>query len=128
MNLVYTLSHNFQIFSNFFVLCLCRMLQYFGKCFGLSTRAPTFLTKMPQLFVIKICFTIKVNSVCGASRDTRNLCQEFNSQGPALKIRGVRVAIPKFQRPISRVPESQGSSSESQDLRIPGLRVLALRS
>ena len=116
MNLVYTLSHNFKIFSNFFVLC--RMSKYFGKCFGTSTRAPTILTKMPQLFVTKTCFTIKVNSVCGASRDTRNLRQKFNSQGPALKILDLRVAISKFQGPISRVPESQGSG-----FRVSGYRV-----
>ena len=36
------------------------MSKYSGKCFGPSTRAATFLTKMPQLFVINICFTIKV--------------------------------------------------------------------
>ena len=79
------------------------MSKYFGKCFGPFTRASKFLTKMPLLFVIKICFTIKVNSVCGAGRDAKNLCHKFNSQGPALRILGVKVAIPKFQGPIFRV-------------------------
>ena len=107
MNLVYTLSLTFKSFV--ISLCYGRMSKYFGKCFGTSTRAPTILTKMPQLFVIKICFTIKVNLVCGVSRDTMNLRQKFNSHGPALKILGLRVAIPKSQGPISRVPESQDS-------------------
>ena len=114
------------------------MSKYFGKCFGPFTRASKFLTKMPLLFVIKICFTIKVNSVCGAGRDTKNLCHKFNSQGPALRILGVKVAIPKFQGPIfrvlgvrvtwPRVSESQVLGPESQGLRVPGLRARGLRS
>ena len=79
------------------------MSKYFGKCFGPSTRAPKFLTQMTSFFIIKICFTIKVNSICGAGRDTLNLRHKFNSQGPALRILGLRVAISKFQGPISRV-------------------------
>ena len=58
---------------------------------------------MPQLFIIKICFAIKVNSICGAGRDTWNLRHKFHSQGPALRILGLRIAISKSQRPISRV-------------------------
>ena len=95
--------------------------EYFGKCFGLFTGASNFLTEMSQLFIIKICFTIKVNSICGAGRDTWNLRHKFNSQGPALRILGLRVAISKSQGPISRVlgvrvprlrvPGSQGTSS-----------------
>ena len=77
--------------------------EYFGKCFGLFTGASNFLTEMSQLFIIKICFTIKVNSICGAGRDTWNLCRKFNSQGPTLRILGLRVAISKSQGPISRV-------------------------
>ena len=89
--------------------------------FGSSTRAPKFLTQMPQLFIIKICFTIKVNSICGAGRDTWSLRLKLNSQGPAVRILGLRVAISKSQGPISRVlgvrvprlrvPGSQGTSS-----------------
>ena len=58
---------------------------------------------MPQLFIIKICFAIKVNSICGAGRDTWNLRHKFDSEGPALRILGLRVAISKSQGPISRV-------------------------
>ena len=58
---------------------------------------------MPKLFIIKICFTIKINSICGVGRDTWNLCPKFNSQGPALRILGLRVAISNSQAPISRV-------------------------
>ena len=64
---------------------------------------PKFSTQMPQLFIIKICFTIKVNSICGAGRDTRNLCHKFNSQGPTLRILDLRVANPKSQGPSSGV-------------------------
>ena len=73
------------------------MSKYFGKCFGPSTRAPKFWTQMPSLFIIKICFTNKVNSICSAGWDTRNLCHKFNFQGSALRILGLRVASPKFQ-------------------------------
>ena len=114
------------------------MSKYFGKCFGPSTRASKFLTKMPLLFVTKICFTIKVNSVCGAGRDTKNLCHKFNSQGPALRILGLKVAIPKSHGPIfrvlgvrvpcPRVSESQVLGPESQGLRVPALRARGLRS
>ena len=79
------------------------MSKYFGKFFGPSTRGPKFLIQMPQLFIIKICFTIKVYSVCVARQDTWNLRHKFSSQDPALRILGLRVAISKSQGPISRV-------------------------
>ena len=92
------------------------MSKYFGKCFGLSTRAPEFSTQMPKLFTIKICFTIKVNSICGAGRDTRNLCHKFNSQGPALRILGLRVPTPSPRDPVP------GSISQGPNSSVPGLR------
>ena len=58
---------------------------------------------MPKLFIIKICFTIEINSICGAGQDSWNLRHKFNSQGPALRILGLRVAISNSQGPISRV-------------------------
>ena len=58
---------------------------------------------MPQLFIIKICFTIKVNSICGAGQDTRNMCHKFNSQGPALRILDLRVVNSKYQGPSSGI-------------------------
>ena len=61
---------------------------------------PKFSTQKPKLFIIKICFTIKVNSICDASQDTRNLCHKFNSQGLALRIQGLSVASLKSQEPI----------------------------
>ena len=79
------------------------MSKYFSKCFGPSTRAPKFSTQMPQLFIIKIYFRIKVNSICGAGWDTRNLCYKFSSQGLALRILCLRVTSPKSQGPSSRV-------------------------
>ena len=68
---------------------------------------------MPQLFIIKSGFTIKVNSICGAGRDTWNLRHKFNSQGPALRTLGLRAAVSKSQEPISRV----------SGVRVPCLRV-----
>ena len=112
------------------------MSQYFGKIFGPSTRAPKFLTHIPWLFVIKTCFTIKVNSIIGAGRDTWNLCHKFNSQDLAFRILGLRVAISKPQGPSSRflgprvpycrVPKSQVSGSQGPESQSPG--VLGLRS
>ena len=97
---------------------------------------PKFSIQMLQLFIIKICFTIKVNSICGAGRDTRNLCHKFNVQGPALKILDLRVTNPKPQRPSCgvlgvRVPVLGSWVSESyvlgsQSPRFPGLRVSSL--
>ena len=101
---------------------------------------------MAWLFIIKICFTIKINSVCGVGRDTRNLCHKFNSQGSALRILGLRVARVLFSKvpcPIVPVPGSwvswsyvSGSQSlmvpesripESQDNGSKGPRILGLR-
>ena len=82
---------------------------------------------MSQLFIIKICFTIKVNTICGAGRDTRNLCHEFISQGPALSILSLRAVSHKshFQGPSSRVrgvkfPRPRVPNSQSP--RVPGSR------
>ena len=68
-------------------------------------------------------------------QDTWDLRHKFNSEGPALRILGLRVAIFKFQGPISRflgvrVPESQGhefQSPGSQVLRVLGSQVSVLR-
>ena len=90
------------------------------------------------MFIINICFTIKVDSIYGAGPDTRNPCHKFNSQGPALRILDLRVSIPKPQRPSCRVlgvrascprvpvPRSWVSgfqSPESQGLTVPQSRV-----
>ena len=79
------------------------MSKYFGKFFGPSTRAPKFLTQLPNFLLSKFASQFKVNSICVAGRDTWNLHHKFNSQGPALRILGLRVAISKSHRPISRV-------------------------
>ena len=121
------------------------MSKYFGKCFDPSSRAPKSLTLMPQLFIIKICFTIKVNSICRAGY--LESASQVKSQGPAIRILCCRVAIPKSQGPISRVlgvrvPCSRvpvpgswvsgsrvlGSRSPSvSGPKVPGFRVLGLR-
>ena len=112
--------------------------EYFGKCFGLFTGASNFLTEMSQLFIIKICFTIKVNSICGTGRDTWNLRHNVNAQGPVLRILGLRVAISKSQGLISivlgvrvscpRVPGPRVPGLRVSGSRVSGLRVLGLRS
>ena len=112
------------------------MSKYFGKCFGPPTRAPKFSTQMPKIFIIKISFTIKVNSVCGAGRDIRDLCHKFNPQIPALRILGITVTTPKSQGPSSRVlgvrvpctsvPESQVQRSQVPGFRIPRSQVSGL--
>ena len=89
---------------------------------------PKFSTQMPQLFITKICFRIKVNSIYGVGRDTRNLCHKISSQGPALRILGLRVASPKSQVPglrVSslRVPGSRVSVSQGPRSRISGSQV-----
>ena len=86
---------------------------------------------MPQLFIIKISLTIKVNSICRTGQDTWNLRHKFNSKDPAVRVLGLGVAISKFQGPISRflgvrVPESQDprfQSPGSQVLRVLGSQI-----
>ena len=117
---------------------LVHLLQHLSQVFDLDALAFCY-------FVIKICFTTKINSICGAGQDSWNLSNKFNFQGPALRILGLRVAISNSQglvsrflgvrTPCSRVPESQGLGSKSpgsqtprsqgpgvSDLRVPGLR------
>ena len=53
-----------------------------------------------QRFVIKICFTVEINSICRAGQGT----YKFNSQDTALRFLGLRVAISNSQGPISKVP------------------------
>ena len=107
------------------------MSKYFGKFFGPSTRAPKFLTQLPNFLLSKFASQFKVNSICVAGRDTWNLHHKFNSQGPALRILGLRVAISKSQRPISRflgvrVPVSQGLGFQSPGSQGLGSQVLIL--
>ena len=112
------------------------MSKYFGKCFSPSTRAPKFSTQMLRFFFSKLCFIIKVSTICGAGRDTRNLCLKFNSQGPALRILGFMITCSKFQGPSSRVlgvtvlcSRVPGPGSWVSRYRVPGFqspRVLAL--
>ena len=81
-------------------------------------------------------------------QDTWNLRHKFNSQGPALRILGLRVAISNFQGPgcqglmsqspssrvlgvrvpYSRVPDSQGNGSQSLKVLGPGVPGLSVSS
>ena len=81
---------------------------------------------MPYLFIIKICFTIKVNSICGAGRDTRNLCHKFSYKGSALRIFGSQRHKSQFQGIQFQGPGCQGLMSQvlgCQGPRFPGYRV-----
>ena len=79
--------------------------------------------------MMKICFTIEINSICGVGQDTWNLRHKFNYQGPALRILGLRVAIPiprdlllgSSWVSVSHVPESRSQDLESQGP-VSGLR------
>ena len=106
------------------------MSKYFGEYFGPSTRRPYFSTQMPQLFVIKICFTFKINTIYGTGQDTRNLCNKFNYQGSAIRILYLTVASPKSKDASSRVlsvtapcPRIKILGSLVLGSRVPGLRV-----
>ena len=107
----------------------------------------SFWHKCLSFLFSKLCFIIKVSTICGAGRDTRNLCHKCNSQGPALRILCFRVTCPKFQQlsckalgvrvpcPRFPVPEYWVSGYCAQGIRIAGpwvpvlgLRVPGLRS
>ena len=102
----------------------------------------SFRLRCPCSFIIKIYFT-KFNSICCAGWNTKNLCHKFNSQGPALRILGLRVASSKSQGPSSRVlgvkvpcrmvpvqspgchdPVSQGPWSQVSGSQSPGSKAL----
>ena len=106
------------------------MSKYFGEYFGPSTRRPYFSTQMPQLFVIKICFTFKINTIYGTGQDTRNLCNKFNYQGSAIRILCLTVASPKSEDASSRAlsvtapcPRVKILGSLVLGSRVPALRV-----
>ena len=88
---------------------------------------------MPKRFIVKICFTIKVNLICGAGQDTKNLCHKLNSQCPVLKILGVlEVTSARDPVPGSWVSRSQFRGPGCQGLvsqgpRVPESLVLSLR-
>ena len=110
------------------------MSKYFAKCFGPSHLLEhlSFRLRCPSFILSK--FASQINSICGAGQDIRNLCHKFNSQGPALRVLGLRVASPKSQGSSSRVlvvlvlvvPGSWVSGYQSP--RVPGPKVLGLRS
>ena len=88
-----------------------------------------FLAEMPKLFIVKICFTIKVNSVCVAGQDTKNLCHKLNSQCPVLKVLGV-LEVPSARDPVpgSWVSRSQFQGPGCLGLVSQGPRVFGPRS
>ena len=121
-------------------------------------RNPTFSTYMSQLFIVKICFTNKINIISGGgqllvsgsqgsisrvpsirffvveSQVARSQLQGPwvpSSRIPSSKSRGPRSGVSGSRVPDIRVPGSDVSGSQgprSQCPGIPGLRVLGLRS
>ena len=91
--------------------------------FYFCVRAPTFSTHMPC--PLKICFTNKVNTICGGGQ-----LLVTGSQGPITRVPGFRIPCPRVPVPESRVagPESRVSGSQVSGLRVPGpgSRVLIL--
>ena len=99
--------------------------------FYFCIRAPMFSTHMPCPF--KICFTKKVNTICGGGQLLVTGFQGPITRIPGVRITCLRVTSPKTQGPSSRVPslEVPGPSPSSQVLILDyaqGLRVPSLRS
>ena len=94
------------------------------KYVDLSTRAPKFSTQVPWFFIIKICFAIKVNAICGAGKLLVSGYQESVSQvqlsGSCVRILGLRVASPKSQVLRSRVPGVRVLCPRVPDSKVPG--------
>ena len=103
-------------------------------------RTHTFSTYMPCPF--KICFTNKVNAICGGGQLlVTGWVPRSHYEGPGCQdVPCPRVASPKAQGSSSRVPGSHVSGSQclgsqslgsqgpgSQGLRIPGSQVSGLR-
>ena len=104
------------------------MSKYFGKGFGPSTRAPKDSDALALLLLLSKCFTIKVNSICGAGRDTWN-CVTSSILRVLLSgfwVSGSRFPSPRDPFPVSWVSGSHVSGS--WDLRVlgPGSQVLIL--
>ena len=115
---------------------LCKMSKYFGNFLVHLLEPLSFRLRCISFLLSKLCFIIKVSTIYGVGRDTKNPCHNFNSQGLALRILGFRVICPKFQGPISRVlcvrvpcprfPESQGHGSQGPGSQGLGSQVLIL--
>ena len=79
-----------------------------------------FLTQMHLLFIIKICFTIKVNSVYSTGH---GIC--VTSSILRVLLSGFWVSESQFPSPRDLFPDSWVSGSQSP--RVPGSRVHGLR-
>ena len=105
---------------------------------------PNFRLRCPSFLLSNLCFIIKVTTICGAGRDTRNLCHKFSSQGLCFQESGFQGNMSQvpgayFQSPVcqgtvfqvprvpgSRVPGSRVSGSQSPGSQSPGHQVLIL--
>ena len=101
--------------------------------FGPPNRVLKFSTCMLSLFIIKICFTIKVNTISGGAQllvsgCLESMCLKSNSQGFGLRILELVIAGPKPEGFDSRVPglRSQGLGSQVPGSWVSGSRVLIL--
>ena len=91
--------------------------------FILGIRNPTFLTYMPQLLIIKICFTNKINTICVGGHLLVSGFQGPISMAPSVRStcpRNQGLKVPSFKIPVPgpTVPSSWVSGSQVQDLRV----------
>ena len=87
--------------------------------FYFCIRAPTFSTHMPC--PLKICFTNKVNTICGGGQ----LLVTW-SQGPITRALGVRIPCPSVTSPKAQGPNSRVSVSQVSGSRVSGSPVSGL--
>ena len=137
INLVYTLSHNFQIFYNFFVLC--QMSKNFGKWFGPSTRDLSFRLRCSsfllsnfasQLNLIQSVVRVGILGICVASSILRVLLSGFWTSGsqipsprdpvPGSWVSGSCILGPQSPRSLSPAPWSQVSELQGLESQGPG--------
>ena len=116
------------------------MSKYFGKCFGPSTRAPKFSTRMYSFLLSKFATQLKliqsvvqfgILGVCVTSSILRVLLSGFWVAGSQIPSSRDPDLGPGCQGPVSqghRFPGPRVPGPESQDTKVPGLRVPGLGS
>ena len=88
--------------------------------FYFCIRAPTFSRHMPC--PLKICFTNKVNKICGGGQ-----LLVTGSQGPTTRVPGVRIPYPRVTSPKAQGPRALSLRVWRPGSRVPNPRVSGLR-